>query len=699
MSQHGIPILIVIAMAAAIAPAAEEFKPDTARGDAMLAAYFDREVSELEAACLDEAALKTWKLQREHYRQQLLEMLGLDPLPERTDLHATITGTLDHAEFTVEKLHYQARPGLYVTANLYVPKKLDAPAPAILYVCGHSNQKKGDVSFGNKTGYQHHGAWYARHGYVCLTIDTLQLGEIQGVHHGTYRYDRWWWNARGYTPAGVEAWSAVRAIDYLQTRPEVDGERIGIAGRSGGGAYSWWTAAIDERVKVAAPTAGITDLRNHVVVGYSWSRADGVVEGHCDCMFDVNTYRWDYPMVAALVAPRPLLIENTDKDTIFPLDGVMRTFMKVRSVYELYGAREKLGLHIADGPHADTQRLRVGEFEWFERHLKGKKDAVIDTPAEKLFDREQLRVFEPGKEPADAINAAADETFVNQASEPIVPEDAKQWASMRDAWIQSLREKSFAGWPATNEALDVKPAFEATRDGVRFSAYDFVSQGPVKLRLYVAQADAAKAITLRAVDDAGWREFVAVMGARFAEQLKDETLPAADAAGWATLKSALASGDAMAWVAPRGIGPTTWNHDANKRRHIRRRFMLLGQTLDGMRVYDLRRAATALREIDGLRKLPLTLRGEGAMAGNVLYASLFVDGVNALDLHALPASHRDGPIYLNVLRFMDIPAAVAMAGQRCTVRLHETGDHAADYARKTAEKLGWPAGRVCKIVQ
>ena len=68
--------------------------------------------------------------------------------------------------------------------------------------------------------------------------------------------------------------------------------RIGVTGRSGGGAYSWWIATLDERIKAAAPVAGITDLQNHVV--------DGVAEGHCDCMFQVNTYRWDFAQVAAL---------------------------------------------------------------------------------------------------------------------------------------------------------------------------------------------------------------------------------------------------------------------------------------------------------------------------------------------------------------------------------------------------------------
>ena len=130
--------------------------------------------------------------------------------------------------------------------------------------------------------------------------------------------------------------------DYLETRPEVDPARFGVTGRSGGGAYSWWVTALDDRIKVAVPVAGITDLWNYVV--------DGAVEGHCDCMFIVNTYRGDYPLVAALAAPRPLLISNSDKDKIFPLDGVVRLHEKVRRIYRLYGAEDKLGLQITEGP-------------------------------------------------------------------------------------------------------------------------------------------------------------------------------------------------------------------------------------------------------------------------------------------------------------------------------------------------------------
>ena len=138
-------------------------------GDRMFAEYFRSEARTLAERSLAEVrTIEDWNKHKVTARQQLLEMLGLDPLPPKTDLKATVTGTLDHPDFTVEKLHFQSRPGLYVTANVYVPKKLSAPAPAILYVCGHAVVKTNGVSYGNKVGYQHWGAWFARNGYVCM---------------------------------------------------------------------------------------------------------------------------------------------------------------------------------------------------------------------------------------------------------------------------------------------------------------------------------------------------------------------------------------------------------------------------------------------------------------------------------------------------------------------------------------------------
>ncbi len=659
------------------------------RGDDMLEAYFRAETAELTEDCLsDIETLDDWNAKKDVYRQQLFEMLGLDPLPEKTPLEATVTGKEDHEAFTMEKVHFQSRPGLYVTGNLYVPKERDDKLPAILYVCGHGRVKIDGVSYGNKASYQHHGGWFARNGYVCLTIDTLQLGEIEGIHHGTYREKMWWWNARGYTSAGAEAWNCIRALDYLQSRPEVDPERIGVTGRSGGGAYSWWISALDERIKAAVPVAGITSLKNHVV--------DGCVEGHCDCMYMVNTYRWDFPLLAALVSPRPLLISNTDKDRIFPLDGVVDVYTKARRIYELQGKAEHIGLQICEGPHKDTQELRIHAFHWFNKFLKG-EDPLIEMAATKLFEPQQLKVFE--QLPEDEQNTKIQETFTPIA-DSTVPENVEQWTAQKQRWMAALREKVFRGWPtsepATDDGLDVKAVFSAESNGVRLSAYDYISEEPnMVLRLYLAHRaglDSGKLdlVVLNALDQEGWTDFLATMQPAFAEQLQGEELPGGDQQKFDELaKIVKDSKTGMAYVAPRGIGPTAWNPDERKQTQIRRRFMLLGQTRDGMRVWDIARAAAAVRSIAGKKDVTLEMRGQRQMAGVALYASLFTPGVTQLDLWHLSKSHHDGPIFLNVLRFLDTPQAVAMAAERSNVSLHQDDESGWEYPQQVATKLGW----------
>lgn len=656
------------------------------QGDKQLAEYFHDQTMKLSEKCLRNIkSLEDWENKRLKYRKQLFEMLSLDPLPEKTDLKAVITGTVEHEEFIVENIHFQSMSGLYVTGNLYVPRNIEKPAPAILYVCGHGPTKKNNISYGNKVSYQRHAAWFARHGYVCLIIDTLQMGEIEAIHHGTYRYDMWWWNSRGYTSAGVEAWNCIRSLDYLQTRKEVDKNRIGVTGRSGGGAYSWWIAALDDRIKAAVPVAGITDLQNHVV--------DGCVEGHCDCMYIVNTYRWNYPIVAALVAPRPLLISNSDKDTIFPLDGVVRVHEKVREIYRLYDADDKLGLQITEGPHKDTQELRIHAFVWFNRFLKG-ENPLIDTPAVPFFEPEQLKVFD--ELPADEINTKIQDSFVPVAAKPKVPKSNAKWTKQRKAWMKALEKKSFRGWPkqAQSGPLNIQRVFSVKRGGIQLSAYDFTSQPNVCLRLYLAHSDARnkpKAVTLNVLDDKGWKKWLAGMRIGFENELSDLKLPKPDKNAFRDIQEMLEILDyAGAYMAPRGIGPDAWNDDERKQVQIRRRFMLLGQTADSMRVWDVRRAIQALRTIDTVGEAPVSLQAKDKMAGIALYASLFEPDITSLDLVNLPITHLNGPTFLNVMRYLDMPQAVAMAAERSQVRLIQDSDLGWQFPQAVAEKLEWP---------
>jgi hypothetical protein len=656
-----------------------------APGRPQLDAYFRIETKRIADADLaDIKTLADWEKKRPELRQQFLEMMGLWPLPAKTDLKPVTTGVLDAGAFTIEKLHFQSIPGLYVTANLYLPKNLTKPVPAVLYLCGHAAVIENKISCGNKVHYQHHGAWFAEHGYACLIVDTLQLGEIQGVHHGTYNLGMWWWQTLGYTPAGIECWNAIRALDFLETRKEVDAKRIGVTGRSGGGATSWWIAAADDRVQCIVPVAGIADLKAHIVEGALPPHLKGVIEGHCDCMYFVNAYNWDFATVAALCAPRPLMLGNSDRDTIFPVPGYRRIADKVRPIYDLYGAGDKFVLLETQGPHDDTPELRLGAFRWLNRWLKQVTGDVSERQR-KPFTPTQLKVFD--QLPADAINATVHESFIKPANSelPASGEVAKEWwKGQREEWMVQLREKVFRGWPANPPPLEVKKAAEVNHQGVRLRAYDFTSEENVPLRLWLLTAEKVEKpslVVLTAVDEAGWQEWIAELGPAFKEALQLKGAPKLNEGMFQQNLKALAFHKwAFATIAPRGVGPTRFSepgtHGENQ---LKRRFALLGQTLDGQRVWDVRRAIAAIRSQPEFKDVPLWLQGKQEMAGIVLYAALFEPDITRLDLWHLPGSHRQAPIFLNVRRILDMPQALALAMPK-QVRL---------YVKDEAESAHW----------
>ncbi|PYV10263.1 MAG: acetylxylan esterase [Acidobacteria bacterium] len=596
--------------------------PAQSEAERMAADYFRAETARLARRALaDVRSLDDWKSRREAYRAEMREMLGLEPLPPKTDLKATLTGRLETGAFVVEKIHFQSLPGLYVTGSLYLPKRASGRAPSILYLCGHARVFTGGVAYGNKTAYQHHPAWFAEHGYVAFIIDTLDLGEIEGEHHGTFRRGWWWWPTRGYTPAGVETWNAVRALDYLTSRPEVDPARIGVTGRSGGGAYTWFLAAVDDRPSVLVPVAGITDLTNHVV--------DGCIEGHCDCMYPVNTYGWDFTLLAALAAPRPLLLANSDADRIFPLDGVVRVHRELERIYRLYDARAKLGLFIAPGPHSDTQELQLASFRWMNRWLSH-DDGPVAEVAEKRFTPEALKVF--GALPADAINTRIHDTFVPAAAAPAVPTTHEAWEALAARWRRALREKVTNNVPALDpERLEPKVVPGAPR----LIAFSPDPSYRLEAALVTAAAAPAAPRSLR----------VRVGGP----------------------VSGASANSAVLVVYPRGTGATAWPEAKDVQ--IRRRFLLLGRSLELVQALDVRAALlAALRSVPELSGARITLEASGPMCPVALFAALEEERIAELVLENPPASFAGGS-FPNALRILDLPQALALVLPRAvTIR-------------------------------
>jgi hypothetical protein len=341
------------------------------------------------------------------------------------------------------------------------------------------------------------------------------------------------------------------------------------------------------------------------------------------------------------------------------LDGVVRLYNQTRRIYQLYGKTNQLGLLITDGPHADTQDLQLPVFRWFNRFLKG-QDPLIEMAAKDFFPPEQLRVFE--KLPEDQVNTHIDETFVPKAAPPRPPATAAEGRKRQADYLSALLQKVFAGWPRESETVKLELNGKSNDDDLRYQAYAFDSQPDVRLCLLVVQDVRVKKpgkVLLSVLDAASWTN----SPARFL------WLGGGTAEDGAALRKEMQTGKlALAFFAPRGVEPSKWLSDPKKANQIRRRYMLLGQTLDSMRVWDIRRAAQAVKALPEFKQTPLYVRAKGQMCVNAAYAALFEPEIQKLQLAGLPASQAEGPDYLNVLKVWDLPQLWDMLSERADVK-------------------------------
>lgn len=622
-----------LVLAALLAPAADPTPEDRARADAMIHKYLTAETDRLSKNVLDGAKTKAeWEAKRPKLKEQFVDMLGLWPLPDKTPLKATVTGTLERGDVVIEKLHYQSKPGLYVTANLYRPKTVTGKLPAILYVCGHSGRGRD----GNKTAFQDHGLWFASNGYVCLVVDTLQLGEVAGVHHGTYRENRWWWHSRGYTPAGVECWNGVRGIDYLISRPDVDPQKIGVTGISGGGATTVWVAAADDRVTVAVPVSGMSDLESYV--------SNQVINGHCDCMFFINTYRWEWTTSLALHAPKPLLFANSDNDKIFPMDGNRRVIARLRQAYEMLGAKDNVDEYVSVGGHDYRPDLRVAVFGFLNKHLKGAAGEVKDAAVAKI-DGKELRVFpEDADLPTDAINGKVDEVFVPAAEVKLPP--AGEFRLWKAGLMERLKERSFRALPEGVPGATYTPGQGRPPGGYETEPGIVLDEISMR-RLKRGASDGTSLVVLNPdEDDREAMKFWTARDTRWSQSI----------------------------IHARGGGPFRWTRK-NPPNTVERSLALLGQTADTGRVRDV--AAWLVLGADG--EGPRRVVGRGSAGVIAAYAALFTPGaVQEVILIDPPASHRDGPHFLGVQRVLDVPDALGLLAPDVKLTLIGAKDPAFD---------------------
>ncbi|WP_411963949.1 alpha/beta hydrolase family protein [Haloferax sp. YSMS24] len=331
-----------------------------------LSRYFlsraERHFTEARTLKFSTTSRERFEARRARVREQFLSQLG--GLPERlADSPVDVTGRIEHDEYSIELLTFESRPNFHVTANCYVPDD-DGPHPGILFPCGHTDAAKAD-ELTQKACIE-----LARNGFVVLVFDPISQGErVQyvdsetgeptfpqsgGVFAHCYAGQKCFY--AGGNLARYVIHDARCALDYLTTRADVDDGRIGVTGASGGGVQTMYLALVDDRIDVIAPCCSVTDRREWLQTG---NRIDAE-----QLVYGAITRGIDHDDFLTAHAPKPVCIGAAASDQYFPIEGVHEVAQRVRHVYGLYDAADRVTLTVADTTHCSVYELRDGVFDF-----------------------------------------------------------------------------------------------------------------------------------------------------------------------------------------------------------------------------------------------------------------------------------------------------------------------------------------------
>lgn len=317
----------------------------------------------------------------ESVRSQLWQLVG--GRPEETPLNPRITGTLERSGYRIEKLIFESMPQIYVTANLYVPTTGQPPFPTILAPIGHTANGKAAMRY--QYTYQN----LARKGYIVLTWDPFGQGErIQYLQPGTNR-TRFHAISMEHTQAGRPmilfgetfalylAWDGIRSLDYLLTRSDVDSQRIGCTGQSGGGTMTMFLGALEPRIHTAVAIEG--NFAN--VAGPFYDPPGSISDAETDIVGSLPLCIDRGDLLAAF-APKPLLVcytKNDEGETYGPLntEAVIENYDELTRIYGILGAKNKVGLFAGDLPHGMDFFSRRAIYGWFNQWF-GKMEAGVE---------------------------------------------------------------------------------------------------------------------------------------------------------------------------------------------------------------------------------------------------------------------------------------------------------------------------------
>jgi len=341
-------------------------------------------------------------------RKDLLAMLGGLPTT-KTPLNPRITGRIQMTGFHVEKLIYESLPGMYVTALVYVPEGISKKHPAVLVPAGHSPN--------GKAYYQALCQRLVQRGYLVIGWDPVGQGErsqfwdkknhksrynlICAEHAvvGNLAY------LAGTNLARWEIWDGIRAVDYLLTRSDVDPERINITGTSGGGFQAAHIAALDPRIKVAAPSCYITALPMRV---YNRIFQDPDSDPEQD-LYSMISQGVDHAGLLLLMYPRPVFVAAAVLD-FFPIEGTRKTVREVSDIYRRFGHADRISMHESYNQHQYSPENQEAAIEFLDQ-FNGMPRRV-DLPEVKELDEKRLQCTQSGQVMLDFADARSIRDFI-----------------------------------------------------------------------------------------------------------------------------------------------------------------------------------------------------------------------------------------------------------------------------------------------
>lgn len=328
-----------------------------------------------------------WTEKAAALRQQIRVANGLIPTHEPTPLNAEIFGRIEREDYSVEKVYFEPFPGFFTTGNLYRPLGKTGPFPGIVSPHGHWGRGRlENIERGSIPGRCIN---FAKQGYVIFAYDMLgynDSGKQIEHHYGGAREGLW-----GLSAMGLQLQNSIRSIDFLESLPDVDSERIGCTGASGGGTQTFILTAVDERIKVSAPVNMIS----------------ATMQGGCLCENAPNL-RLDASNleIGALMAPRPLLLVSATGDWTVKTPTV--EYPAIRSIYAHFDAEDKVHQVQVDAEHNYNKESREAVYAWFAKWFLGAEEAsAFKEVAFQVEPDEALLVFSEREMPAHALKQDA----------------------------------------------------------------------------------------------------------------------------------------------------------------------------------------------------------------------------------------------------------------------------------------------------